>query len=384
MPRIRASTSASSALETRSVLLSTMTSANAIWFLASGASFSRSLSHFASATVTTASSRALFCTSSSTKKVCATGAGSASPVVSTMMASNLPLRFIRPSRMRTRSPRTVQHMQPLFISNTSSSAPITRSLSMPVSPNSLTMTAYLLPWFSDRMRLRRVVLPAPRYPVSTVTGIFWDVNSGIVSPERYSWATPGSREAPALIRQRARQGPYIVPDHINVSGGFALFIRQAVGIERSADPGAALGRDPLHQPRIADIFKKNGWNFRSLDLADNPGNVARAGFGFGGNALWRDEFDAIGGGEIAEGVMGGDHLAVVLRDLRHRFPHLAVERVEFRQIGLRLASKALGVSGVGGNKRVADIGHICLRIGNRLPGMRIGVGAEFERRDALG
>ena len=36
-----------------------MTSAKAIWFLASGASFSRSLSHLASATVTTASSRAL-------------------------------------------------------------------------------------------------------------------------------------------------------------------------------------------------------------------------------------------------------------------------------------------------------------------------------------
>src|SRR5882762_9249596 len=60
MPRIRASTSASSGFETRSVLFSRMTSANAIWFLASGASFRRSLSHLASATVTTASSRAFF------------------------------------------------------------------------------------------------------------------------------------------------------------------------------------------------------------------------------------------------------------------------------------------------------------------------------------
>ena len=79
-----------------------------------------------------------------------------------MMASNLPLRFISPSRMRTRSPRTVQQTQPLFISNTSSSAPMIRSLSMPISPNSLTMTAYFLPWFSDRMRFSSVVLPAPR------------------------------------------------------------------------------------------------------------------------------------------------------------------------------------------------------------------------------
>jgi hypothetical protein len=62
-----------------------------------------------------------------------------------MMASKAGLpgrwRFIRPETTRIRSPRTVQQTQPLFISNTSSSAPTTRSLSMPISPNSLTMTA---------------------------------------------------------------------------------------------------------------------------------------------------------------------------------------------------------------------------------------------------
>ena len=56
----------------------------------------------------------------------------------------------------------VQQTQPLFISNTSSSAPMMRSLSMPISPNSLTITAYFLPCGSDRMRLSSVVLPAPR------------------------------------------------------------------------------------------------------------------------------------------------------------------------------------------------------------------------------
>ena len=44
--------------------------------------------------------------SSSTKKVCATGAGSASPVVSMRMASNRCLRFSSLCRMRMRSPRT--------------------------------------------------------------------------------------------------------------------------------------------------------------------------------------------------------------------------------------------------------------------------------------
>ena len=47
--------------------------------------------------------------------------------------------------MRTRSPRTVQQMHPLFISKISSSALMTRSLSTPISPNSFSMTAIFLP-----------------------------------------------------------------------------------------------------------------------------------------------------------------------------------------------------------------------------------------------
>jgi hypothetical protein len=51
--------------------------------------------------------------SSSTKKVWATGAGSARPVVSIRIASNLVLRRMRRPKMRMRSPRTVQqtHLQ---------------------------------------------------------------------------------------------------------------------------------------------------------------------------------------------------------------------------------------------------------------------------------
>jgi len=36
----------------------------------------------------------------------------------------------------------------------------------------------------------------------------------------------------------------LLPDQFNVSGSIALFIRQAVGIERSADLGAGFGGDP--------------------------------------------------------------------------------------------------------------------------------------------
>ena len=76
---------ASSSGVTRSVLLSSTTSAKAIWSSASRLSFRRSGRCLASTSATTASSSVLARTSSSMKKVWATGTGSARPVVSTMM-----------------------------------------------------------------------------------------------------------------------------------------------------------------------------------------------------------------------------------------------------------------------------------------------------------
>jgi len=67
-----------------------------------------------------ASSRSFAPISLSAKNVCATGAESASPVVSTRMRSNRSRWRIRAPRMRIRSPRTVQQIQPLFISKISS------------------------------------------------------------------------------------------------------------------------------------------------------------------------------------------------------------------------------------------------------------------------
>ena len=93
-----------------------------------------------------------------------------------MIPSNVALRLIKRPKMRTRSPRTVQQMQPLFISKISSwlsyFRPLfwrTSSSSIPTSPNSFSMIASFLPWFSLRMRFSRVVLPEPRKPVMSVT-----------------------------------------------------------------------------------------------------------------------------------------------------------------------------------------------------------------------
>ena len=74
-----------------------------------------------STSVTMPSSRANSLMLSSIKKVCATGPGSARPVVSITIASSAEPRRKSFERMRMRSPRTVQQMQPLFISKISSS-----------------------------------------------------------------------------------------------------------------------------------------------------------------------------------------------------------------------------------------------------------------------
>mmetsp|Transcript_86844 Transcript_86844/g.137034 ORF Transcript_86844/g.137034 Transcript_86844/m.137034 type:complete len:223 (+) Transcript_86844:663-1331(+) len=133
---------------------------------------------FASTSVRIPSRRMCCCTKSSAKKVCATGAGSAKPVVSIKTPSRvLPvffeflMSFFNPA---IKSPRTVQQMQPLFISTIFSSSaidpPFTRESSMPTSPNSFSMTAILLPWLTWRMWFNSVVFPLPKNPVSTETG----------------------------------------------------------------------------------------------------------------------------------------------------------------------------------------------------------------------
>mmetsp|Transcript_31446 Transcript_31446/g.98547 ORF Transcript_31446/g.98547 Transcript_31446/m.98547 type:complete len:227 (+) Transcript_31446:102-782(+) len=171
MARSRASTRPRSASLTRSTLLSSSRSAKATCSTASfsapsGFSSSRCCSMcFASTSVTIASSRACSLMDSSMKKVCATGPGSASPVVSITTASSRSRRLKSLERMRMRSPRTVQQMQPLFISKMSSDVSYrcwTSASSTPTSPNSFSITAILLPWLAVRMWLSRVVLPEPK------------------------------------------------------------------------------------------------------------------------------------------------------------------------------------------------------------------------------
>mmetsp|Transcript_1792 Transcript_1792/g.7464 ORF Transcript_1792/g.7464 Transcript_1792/m.7464 type:complete len:203 (+) Transcript_1792:528-1136(+) len=161
----------------RSILLSRILSANAIcstdsFSTPSGLTSSRWADRCAaSTTVRMASRYRSSLRSSSTKKVCATGAGSARPVVSMMMWSNASFRRMSLLRIRMRSWRTVQQMHPLFISKISSLVSTTRPSSTPTSPNSFSMMAMRLPCLAVRMWLTSVVFPAPRKPVMIVTGV---------------------------------------------------------------------------------------------------------------------------------------------------------------------------------------------------------------------
>ena len=110
------------------------------------------------------------------KKVCATGPGSAMPVVSMMTRSKStsPLRRFsaRSCSVARRSSRMVQQTQPLLIWMICSCVSATRiSLSMFSSPNSFSITAIFWPCVSVSTRLSSVVLPEPRKPVRMVAGM---------------------------------------------------------------------------------------------------------------------------------------------------------------------------------------------------------------------
>ena len=88
------------------------------------------------------------------KNVNATGAGSASPVVSMITASNFFSRSFSVNSARTKSPRTVQHTHPLSMLMISSFSLIfseTSASSMDTAPNSFSMTAICNPCCPRKM-----------------------------------------------------------------------------------------------------------------------------------------------------------------------------------------------------------------------------------------
>ncbi len=174
--RTAACSCARPASSARSHLVMKMRSASAIWRSASGEVSNCCSALTASTSVTTPSSRYCAPSMPSLARVWITGAGSARPVVSMKTRSKSGITPARRSPKSSRSVscksvRTLQHRQPLASRLTFSDDILTRSLSMPISPISLmtTATRSMSGWRSKR--LISVVLPAPRKPVISVTGI---------------------------------------------------------------------------------------------------------------------------------------------------------------------------------------------------------------------
>ena len=138
---------------------------------ARGEGASRRSACLQSTSVISASRRSRSLRSASHSRVCTTGPGRATPVVSMSTPSRAAALGSSALSALRRSWRTVQQRQP-FLSTTISSSPPCRSSSWSIasSPSSFSMTSSFLPCFSLRIRLSSVDLPAPKKPVTTVTG----------------------------------------------------------------------------------------------------------------------------------------------------------------------------------------------------------------------
>mmetsp|Transcript_80760 Transcript_80760/g.254846 ORF Transcript_80760/g.254846 Transcript_80760/m.254846 type:complete len:254 (+) Transcript_80760:1049-1810(+) len=175
--------------------------------------------------------------------------------------------FFRPAM---RSPRTVQQMQPLFISIMFSSVTLLLELSslssMPTSPNSFSMTAIFLPWFACRMWLSSVVFPAPRKPVMIVVGVFvpppvaWSsvgptilASTSLFLLRRASWPGCSSRDASRSTNAR------LWAPRPTRSSARSAYARESSPFRASSMPGSIFVRKASGVRRMSS-FSTGGWS----------------------------------------------------------------------------------------------------------------------------
>src|SRR5882757_9576156 len=185
------------------------------------------------------------------------GCGSANPEVSITMASSGRSRDSNLSMVGTKSSATVQQMQPLVSSTMSPGAQAfaahssTSPPSNPASPNSLTITAMRRPSACVSSERNSVVLPAPKNPVSTVTG---------------------TRDISIFSSRRALQ-PERKPgcDEHNIgNGGGDDLVQAALCVAK-----AAAERRLWHQAETDFVGHEHDWVFRDAEKSGEP-----AGFRF--------------------------------------------------------------------------------------------------------
>ena len=123
---------------------------------------------------------------------------------------------------------------------------------------------------------------------------------------------------------------------------------------------------------IGDVLQEHRRHLLGLDLADDLGDVAGRSLAVGAHALGRDEIHAVGGAEIAEGVVGGDDLAARWRQLGDAVADQLFDVVDLGQIAPGIGCIEFFAGRVGGDQAVADVLHVDAAVGETLPGMGIG------------
>ncbi len=131
-------------------------------------------------------------------------------------------------------------------------------------------------------------------------------------------------------------------------------------------------RDLIEQPVVGDVLHEDGRDLLLLDLTDDLGDVLGRGFALGADAFGRDELEAVGGAEVAEGIVRGDNAAALLGQRRNLGFHI---RLDLTHVGEELGGVGLIgrlAVGIGGDQPVANVGDVDFAVGKALPGMRVG------------
>src|SRR3954470_7838011 len=179
---------------------------------------------------------------------------------------------------RARSPRTLQHRQPAFSSTILSSSVRTSRWSRPISPNSLTSTAARASAGCRSRWLSRVVLPAPRKPVTTVTGVVSAMRMAVeclgrnlgchgldqpaIAGSTVEAGPPPGMAGDAVLMHAQQHGVAVaidqkLPQVLGLAGGLALAPQPVAAAAEVADPAGGqgfahrLGIHPGHHQHLA-------------------------------------------------------------------------------------------------------------------------------------
>src|SRR6266446_2541377 len=184
---------------------------------------------------------------------------------------------------------------------------------------------------------------------------------------------PSGRGTTGSVLEHPRlQGRRVVLEHSDVGRGRPIWPGQGIGIERWAWCRAGVPRELLDEPRVGDVFEEQRPDAFAADLPDQSRYRFRRGLAFRVSPLRRQKGDVICLAIISEGVMTGDYLPLVGRDLVQLAAHLPIERLELGFVTaepLAIRSRVPRVDAGQGSRNVVGIDHAVARV---LPGMRIG------------